>query len=544
MKKHSNYSFLFRFIKPQYKSIVLLSLLELVTIVVSVTIPYFLSTTINSLENNFATVSSLLRNFLIIVILYLIWDAINIFSNIKFAVVNKDIQKGLRKFCYEKIFNSSISLVESKSEGEIIQKLLKDTDKLEKAFTNLFYLIVSIIHIIALLIAMLCINKVVTLILLSFFIFIILIQRIFSSRLKNAYLNYKFSEEELMKTFKNFLSGFMNIKIFSLERKCLNILDETCNENLKNHRKINEISSLYSNLNFFIVSIFRISSLIIGDFIYILNKSISIGQIFAIYSYAIQMTTQLRSIIDMDIILKDIETSLGRVESFIAEFESPEIYTDMNEPINKITANNVNFKYKDNYIFKDLSFEFNKNDVVGIIGRNGSGKSSLMKVLCGFYKVDNMLFNATPQSQLNESSILKKISYVPQHIYLFPESIMANISCFGRLSEEDVYKVCKDLNIHNKILSLPEGYDTILDEKNSNLSGGEKQVICIARALLKESDILILDEITSALDTSMEENIIENIKKYYANKIVFIISHKDNIFKQCTHMINIDDYKN
>ncbi|MGL5716921.1 MAG: ABC transporter ATP-binding protein [Paraclostridium sp.] len=539
----SKYNFFIQFLKPEFNSILIVSILEFITIIISVTIPYFLGLIITSLEQSTATISILMRNFFIVIFLYLLWDLCNIKTEITFSRINKNIQNNLRQFYYKRIFNSNITLVESISEGEIINKLIKDTDKLEKSFFNFFRLCVSIVSIIASIVSMFIINKQLTLILTVFFLILLSIQRIFSKGLTSGYLKYKHSEESLLKNFKNFLSGFMNVKIFSLEEKCISTLNQNNTENIENYIKLNKVSSFYTNISFFVISVFRVSSLAIGGIIYLLYNTITLGGIFTVYSYAIQLTTQLRSIIKLDIIIKDIMTSLDRILIFIDNFEMNDDNLVADFEIHSIEFKNLSFKYVDKYIFKNLNYYFEKNDIIGVVGSNGSGKTTLMKLICGFYKSNKLLFNSLPQQKWTNKEILSRISYVPQNIFLFPSTIMDNISCFDSDNEENVYKVCKDLNIHNKILSLKDGYNTVIDERNSNLSGGEKQIICIARALVKNSDILILDEINSALDKSMELTIIENIKKYYHDKIVFIISHKDKILESCNYSINIDESK-
>lgn len=535
--------FLHSFIKPQVGNITVAGILEIITIICSVSIPYFLADMISNLEGKHVTIEVLLKNFFIVVMLYCIWDVCNVIIDIRFSIINKTIENNIRSFCYERIFNSKTILVEKESEGEIINKLLKDTERLEKAFFNVFYFIVSIIHIIAIILAMLRISVLATVIISTLFVILILLQKMFSSQLKENYSKYKVSEEYLFKDLKNFIAGFMNIKILGLEKKCISILNQRNIKNLNNYKKLEKISSIYTNLNFFVLSIFRVSSLLVGGIIYITSKAIHIGDIFAIYTYAIQLTTQLKTIVEINITLKDMEISLDRILNFINKFESSDDVIDSNFRIHNISAKGINFKYNQNYIFKNMQFNIEKNDIVAIKGRNGSGKTSLVKLICGFYNVENLFINEIAQDKLSEKQILSRVAYVPQNIYLFPGTIMDNISCFGKKTKEYVYKICKDLNIHEKILSLNDGYNTIINDKNLNLSGGEKQIISIARALLKDSDILVLDEINSALDFKMEENIINNIRKYYKNKIVLIISHKDKILEECNKIIDIDQFK-
>ena len=536
--------FLFRIISSQWKNILFVSLLEILTIVCSVAIPFLLGEMISSLSNlNSQTIRYLIEKFIIVTLLYLIWDGCNIFISIKFSVINKQVENNMRSFCYDRIFNSTMKCMESHSEGEIINRLLRDTEKLEKAFYNLFYMVISLIHVAALLFTMITIDKVVTLCISIFFIILILLQRIFSTKMKKQFSQFKNSEEQLLKDLKNYISGFMGIKILNLQNKCLDILDKRNKVNLYNYKNLNKNTSIYSNISFFVISLFRGASILIGSIIFVIKGTITIGEIFTMYSYAIQLTTQLKSIIEMNIVIKDMEISLDRVLSFLQEFEieNKEVYC--NFEIFNITGDNVKFKYKETEIFKGITFQANRNDIIALKGKNGSGKTTFVKLLCGFYPVNNLYFNQVEQCNISEKQLLERISYIPQNVYLFPDTIMNNISCFARYTADDVYKICTDLGIHEKILSLENGYDTMVNEKNLNLSGGEKQLIALARGLLKDCDVLILDEINSALDAEVESVIIERIEEYCKDKIVFIISHKDKILSICNKFINIDEYK-
>ncbi|WP_066507264.1 ABC transporter ATP-binding protein [Abyssisolibacter fermentans] len=539
---NKNMKFFLPFVKPYKKDVLLIFFLEVLTILSSVAIPYILGELIHSLEEGFATFKSLSTDFLSAVLLYFIWDMSNIFIDINFSKINKGIENDIKTFCYKRIFNAKMNILQTKSEGEIITKIIRDTEKLEKAFSEFFYLVISIIHILALFIMMFKINFILTLIIVAFFIVVAIMQKLLSKSLEKLYCKYKISEENLLIDLKNYLAGILSIKVFSLENKCISLLNKRNEMNLKTYVKLNKKSGVFKNLSFFIISVFRVVALFAGGILYIYKK-INIGSIFAMYSYSIQLSTQLRNIIEIDIILKDITTSLSRVIDFSNEFQSNDFESNKIEELKEIKFDEVTFKYENKTIISNLNFVAKKNDIIAIRGSNGSGKTTLTNIICGCYKLNNVYINGNKQNIFSEKEILSKVSCVPQNIHLFPVAIIDNISCFGRVSKEKVYEICKELGIHEKIESLHNGYNTLVNEKNLNLSGGEKQIICIARAMLKESDVLILDEINSALDKIMEENIINNLKKYFNNKIVFVISHKENILKLCNYEINLDEYK-
>ncbi len=506
-------------------------------------IPNILGNVIHSLEENSAHCIYLLRNFIIVTITYIIWNVSSAISEINFEIVNKSIENDIRFFCYENVLKSNISILQRKSEGEIITKVIRDTEKVEKAFSNLFSLSQAIIHSLSLVVIMFWVNEILAFIVVFLFMAVIVILRISSKSLKSLYKKYKKSEESLLKDLKNHISGIFTIRVFSLENKIVNLLRKRNEENLKNHTTINKKVHIIRNLNFFISSMFRVSTVFIGGLLYMIRK-INIGQIFKIHTYSIHLANLLRRIIETDIILKDIVTSFNRIIEFIDEFknEKSECVKRL-ESISKIEFKDVTFQYNDRKLFSELSFYANKNQIIGIKGQNGTGKTTLTYLICGFYKPEGVYINDVSSKYLNEKRILERVSYVLQDTHLFPVTVMENLTCFGNIPEEKVYEICKMLDIHEKILGFSNGYDTMINEKNLNLSGGEKQLLSIARAMLKDSDVLILDEINSALDVKMEGKILNNLKKYFKDKIVFIISHRERVYNLCDFIIDLDDIK-
>lgn len=528
----------YNFLKKYKDKILIVLVLNIFSIFCSLLIPYILGNVIHSLESKEVTAKLLLNNFLIVFILYVGWDISVGIKDVIFEKVNKSMENDIRSFCHEKILNSNMAMIQGKSEGEIINKLIRDTEKLEKAFSNLFTLAMSITRIIGLTIMLIVTNGILSIFILILFVIIIIIQKLCTKSLSQHYSKYKVSEERILNNLKSQISGFMTIKVLSLEKKAIEIFEENNNETLEYHIQTSKKVSIVKNINYFISSMFSISAIFMGGFLYLINK-INIGEIFSMYTYSIQLACELRSVIDMDIILKDIFLSFNRVMDFANKFDY-----DINdfEPINEI--NNIEFKevdfqYDNKEIFTNLSFDAKKGDVIGLRGKNGSGKTTITYILCGFYKPEGVFINNKASSSFSEKGIVKNISYVLQNTFLFPTTIMNNLTCFGSVEESKVYEVCKKVGIHDKILSFPDGYKTVVNDKNLNLSGGEKQLISLARALLKESDVLILDEINSAVDSSIEDNLFKNIEEFFKDKIVFIISHRENVFSMCNKIIDL-----
>lgn len=212
---------------------------------------------------------------------------------------------------------------------------------------------------------------------------------------------------------------------------------------------------------------------------------------------------------------------------------------------NSIIIKDMSFSYNDKEVIKYLNFEIKKKENIGIIGRNGSGKSTLLSLICGLLiptkgtiKIDELDVGK------NFDEYIKLIGYIPQNIHLIDDTIEKNISLGADIfkdKKEKLMSVIKKAQIEKLISTLPKGMDTFIGEHGSNLSGGEKQKIGIARALYRDPEILIFDEVTSAMDLESEKKFVEEINKEYSDKTTIIVSHRLSALKYCKKIFNMDN---
>ena len=205
----------------------------------------------------------------------------------------------------------------------------------------------------------------------------------------------------------------------------------------------------------------------------------------------------------------------------------------------------MSFSYNNKEVIKNLNFEIKKKENIGIIGRNGSGKSTLLSLICGLLiptkgtiKIDELDVGK------NFDEYIKLIGYIPQNIHLIDDTIEKNISLGADIfkdKKEKLMSVIKKAQIEELISTLPKGMDTFIGEHGSNLSGGEKQKIGIARALYRDPEILIFDEVTSAMDLESEKKFVEEINKEYSDKTTIIVSHRLSALKYCKKIFNMDN---
>lgn len=214
----------------------------------------------------------------------------------------------------------------------------------------------------------------------------------------------------------------------------------------------------------------------------------------------------------------------------------------------EIEFRNLTFTYPGDHkpVLKDISFKINKGDMVGIIGRTGSGKTSLVDLLLRIYNIDpDMLrLDGYDIMDLRIDKVRDQIGYVPQDGFLFSDTINNNISLGIRKEGnylEDIIDTAKLADVHDNILDFTEGYDTLIGERGVTLSGGQRQRISIARALVKEPPILILDDSVSAVDTNTEEKILSNLRKVRKGKTTILIAHRITTIKDASKIIVIDN---
>jgi ABC-type multidrug transport system fused ATPase/permease subunit len=210
---------------------------------------------------------------------------------------------------------------------------------------------------------------------------------------------------------------------------------------------------------------------------------------------------------------------------------------------------NIYFGYdKNKYILKGLSFELKRGEKLALAGKSGSGKSSIISLLCGFYRSNEGKISMLGQdyNDLSLKSIRKQISLVSQDVYIFPMSVADNIalgSLEEHVSREQIIEAAKAANAHEFICQLQDGYDTILMENGKELSGGQRQMISVARAFLENSPIILLDEATSALDASAESVIVKSIDNLLKDRAAIIVSHRISSIKVADKILFIKDGK-
>ncbi|MCL4120094.1 UNVERIFIED_CONTAM: hypothetical protein GTU68_066193 [Idotea baltica] len=248
-------------------------------------------------------------------------------------------------------------------------------------------------------------------------------------------------------------------------------------------------------------------------------------------------------------IVQEAEASQKRINEFLEE--EPEIQNSVNLPTKiqgKIDFKNVTFTYDDTNTtaLKDVSFTLEKGKVLAILGKTGSGKSTIAELIARLYDINKgeILIDNKPIKDVNLTSLRNSIGFVTQEAFLFSDTIANNIK-FGNVDAvtEVIQNAAKNAHIHNNIEDFSKSYDTFVGERGVTLSGGQKQRISIARAIIKEPEILIFDDCLSAVDTETEEIILNNLNAICKDKTTIIIGHRVSSAKNADLIIVLDDGK-
>ena len=208
----------------------------------------------------------------------------------------------------------------------------------------------------------------------------------------------------------------------------------------------------------------------------------------------------------------------------------------------KIVAENLDFSYKDNHVIKDSNFHIERGAITALVGESGSGKSTLFKLLLGLLTPQYGTLKFDSATEINETT-RPLFSFVPQGNMLLSGTIRDNITFFnGDIAEEKIISAAKTAVAYDFISELPKGLDTVINERGSGLSEGQIQRIAIARALLSDSEIILLDESTSAVDEETEAQLVKNLKAI-KNKTIIFITHRSSSLKACDHILTVENGK-
>ncbi|WP_370228103.1 ABC transporter ATP-binding protein [Mesoflavibacter sp.] len=343
-------------------------------------------------------------------------------------------------------------------------------------------------------------------------------------------------------------SGISVIKAYGIEPQTYNNFEDLAETSKQKQLSLVRIQAFFFPMMILLIGLSNIVVIYFGGKQYMAGE-ITLGTISEFIMYVNMLTWPVATVGWVTSIVQEAEASQKRINEFLKT--EPEIKNNNPKPSTikgDIEFKNVSFTYDDTNIqaLKNVSFKVNSGETLAIIGKTGSGKSTVLDLVGRLYDVEKgeISIDQNPIEQLNLNSLRNAIGYVPQDAFLFSDTINNNIK-FGKenATDQEVIEAAKQAQVHKNIIKFNKQYDTVLGERGITLSGGQKQRVSIARALIKQPQIMLFDDCLSAVDTETEEKILNNLKKITEGKTSIIVSHRISAAKNAHKIIVLDNGK-
>ena len=472
------------------------------------------------------------QNIFTLPVIFLIINAIKAICHFfRINILAKLIQKldfHLNKNIYHHLFLLPDSYYENRTTGEVVARIT-DLDNIKIMFSNILLDgIISILLSIISFYILYNINNILALSLILLIIIEISICAIFKNKIRTTIFYLKEESIKLYSYLTDTIKEIISIKHLGCNNFLENIYQKKYNKYLNLYASYQKYWNLEKTLIDLLVGTFNILIISLGYY-YVSIKKLDISLLLTflfLYPYFLAPFNQFFSIF---INIEDTKEALSRINEFYQVQEQiTKTSNQDNYSLNKLTLKNINYQYKrEEVILKNINLEINKGEKLLICGKSGSGKTTLIKIIAGYlteYK-GNILINKEEDPTVVDF-LRKRVTYIRQGDTLLNMSLKDNIILGRDISEEKFLEVCNLLKIDEFASIHPLQYDLLVDENGENLSAGERQRVLLARSLLKEGDIYILDESLSNLDIKLERSILENIFDYLKDKTIIVVSHR------------------
>lgn len=537
---------LIKFYKIEYKKLYMLMFVVVISGILQAVVPL----SIKLLTDDFITKQNL-KGFIIAGIGFFSLVIISTLAIYSFYVfggkLEYQVSKEIRKSVFERIEKFSLTNIKKYETGELISRLTSDVQKLSEVFS---WGVIDACHsMIVLLISisiMLYLSYTLTLMLFLILPAIYIVTVIFQKNILKFQRKVRDYNSKIIRSYTESLSYIKTIKALGIEDKKKKEF-KTYNEK---YRKYNLLSILISAI--FVPTVMFVASIGVGfafnfSSISVMRNVMTYGAFLSFLTYSFQIFEPFKMLAQIFTDLKSAQASAERVFQIL--YEEDEILENQKSDLNfegNIKFENVSFHYfdDDKLILKDFNFEIKNGESVAFIGSTGSGKSTIVNLICKFYNPTSgdIYLDGINYRNIDKTCLYNNLGYVLQQPQLFSISIKENIK-FGNenATDEEILKVCNLLGIDEFISKLPNGIDTVIGETGYNISGGQKQLISFARALIKNPKLLILDEATSSIDTETEKIIQNKMKDILKGKTSIIVAHRLSTIKHCDKIVLIEN---
>lgn len=465
--------------------------------------------------------------------LYLLSSLFTYVQQYVMAVVSQRTICQLREQVNDKLTRLPLHFYDSRPNGEILSRFVNDFDNISNTLQqSLTQLISSVVMFLGVIVMMLTISPLMTLVIFLTLPLSFIITKGVAKRSQTYFIGQQKFLGELNSHVEEMITGHTIVKAFGYEQESVRKFNEINEKLYESGWKAQFISGIIMPMMNFVGNIGFVFVSVIGG-ILVTKRAIEIGDIQAFIQYARQFSQPITQLASIANIIQSTVASAERVFELLDEQEEVQEASDVKQissPKGEVVFQDVSFGYKKNVpVIENMNINISKGQTIAIVGPTGAGKTTLVNLLLRFYELDSgkIKIDDIDITELSRSNLHSMFGMVLQDTWLFHGTIRDNIA-YGRedATDEEIIQAAKAAHADHFIRTLPGGYDTILNEEGSNISQGQKQLLTIARAILANPAILILDEATSSVDTRTEIHIQKAMQELMRGRTSFVIAHR------------------
>lgn len=546
------------YLRPYRKEFIMSVILILLVVITSSLEPFILGLAITEISLNVADMITGVEGARInieyviqIMMIYLARGLINGASRYFSAFfVNEVVQKGifdLRNDISEKMNRMPVSYFDKHPLGDILSRVTSDIESISGfLIQSLVRFTIGILQIIIAFIFIIWIKPSIALIVVVSLILTIAVVRLIMNISQPAWRQQAKALGEMTALTQENLSGFTEIKLYNQEKDSLDNFKARNEDLTRNAYTASFRSGLIMPLANFISNITYLIIAVLGGFM-VLGGTLTLGNLQALIQYAIQINDPINMITQMIGMMQSAGAASSRVFALLDEPEEDLSEESLHLPDKvegRVAFENVQFGYSpDNLLMENINFSVNPGDTVAVVGPTGAGKTTLINLLMRFYDVTSgaIKVDGVPIHQVSRSELRSHIGLVLQDAWLFKDTVANNIR-FGdaNATDEQILQAAKIANVDHFIRTLPRGYDEEIQPDGEGISQGQRQLLTIARAVISDPDILILDEATSSVDTRLEQLIQDAMDRVMENRTSFVIAHRLSTIRNADMILVMD----
>ena len=456
------------------------------------------------------------------------------YSEISSNFVTETIKREIKIDIFSHLEKLPISYFKKNKLGDTLSKLTNDTTSLGRIGFIIFDMFKEFLTVLILTARMFQVDYILALVSLVLLPLIIRVVRKFTKKIRKYGRERQDTTGRVTAFTQETLSGIFVIKAFNNTNFVIDKYKDLTKEEFEQAYKTTKVKAKVSPINEVITTFMVLLVVLYGGYQILVAKRITSGDLISFVTALGLMHQPLKRLISKNNDLQDSLPSADRVVEIFDEKIETDVFgeaVEFNEKIQDIKFENVNYKYDDSneYVLKNINLDVKAGEIVAFVGKSGSGKTTLVNLLARFFNTDEgkITVNGVNIKNIHLDIYRNKFAIVPQETFLFGGTIKENISFGKNVSDEEIISAAKMANAYNFIQEdLPNKFETEVGERGALLSGGQKQRIAIARALIKNPEIMILDEATSALDSESEKLVQEALDSLMEGRTTFVIAHR------------------